>query len=587
MQIIRQAYHRLLIDVSNRSGVSLDAPEHIDMDWILNEAPDLDKRLLVFLRDGGNCPCFPTWLMPLVERFLSQRQGSILKDIRQLLVFGYKAEHEPRDEQLKTAQAAFVDTDEVCGVFDSSLTADHLRPLLHLATALIGRVIYRINYAEIRPSHGPGAVFPSCDPSEKSNFQTIYPTIDELYPYFDFFGATSSRISEALERDKDLIIGDNIIAKLVAVPKDSRGPRLICVHPKEAVWIQQGLRKELERAITQSPLTRGYINFDDQMVNGMLALTSSADGRYATIDLKEASDRISLGLFRTLFGGAAKWFECCRATHIRLLDGSLHMLQKFAPMGNATVFPTESLIFWAVARAGIRCYTGRTRDDIYVFGDDLIVPSEYYGYVIKALVRVGLVPNLNKCFYRGLFRESCGVDAFNGVNVTPHRIKKWRMSSLSDLVSICALAKNMSIDGYLETSAYMYSCVRQCIGHLPLCNDPYASGIYEYVERDIGFIMRNEPTLRWNNSLHRYEVRLTRAVSVKERTRKHDWYHVLDSLLRRKPKGDLPNPREVGYAFPRRSRPSRGWTQVRYSPMKASLVRGAEEFEPSIESYSE
>jgi hypothetical protein len=85
----------------------------------------------------------------------------------------------------------------------------------------------------------------------------------------------------------------DIVAKLTAVPKDSRGPRLICVHPKEAIWIQQGQRLKLEAAITSSNLTKGRINFTDQTVNGGLALESSKSGRLATLDLKEASDRIS------------------------------------------------------------------------------------------------------------------------------------------------------------------------------------------------------------------------------------------------------------------------------------------------------
>jgi hypothetical protein len=45
---------------------------------------------------------------------------------------------------------------------------------------------------------------------------------------------------------------DIIEAKLIAVPKDSRGPRLICVHPAESIWIQQGCVaswNELSRSI--------------------------------------------------------------------------------------------------------------------------------------------------------------------------------------------------------------------------------------------------------------------------------------------------------------------------------------------------
>lgn len=609
MQDIINAYIRLLTDVSRRQNVSLDAPEELDARWILIEGPTLDKKLLQYLETGQDRPEFPQWLSPLSDLLyynlgcydpgLSNETmaewpdygphelksaGKILKDLRQLLVFGYKAETKPSAEQQAAAQAAFVETDEGCAIFDVHLERIKNSPLLRHAKALIGRVICHIDYAQIRPNHGPGAVFPRSRPSSKSNFETIYESLDEVFPYYEYFGATIGRIEDWKRADAKMSTEPIIKAKLTAVPKDSRGPRLIAVHPKEAIWIQQGLRKELELAIDRSHLTHECIKFKDQEVNGRMAFRSSLSRKYATIDLKDASDCISRGLFDYLFGGASKWFNACRATHIQLLDGSLHELKKYGPMGNATVFPVESLIFWALAKSSIKAHCGEDCNDVFVFGDDIIVPTKYYGYVMRGLIRAGLRPNPNKSFHRGFFRESCGVDAFFGIDVTPHRIKKWRSSSLTERISLCSLAKNMRADGYEETASYLYQIVRTKEGRLPLGNSPTACGLYEYVEQGLHYLICYEDGLRWSDKLHMYVTPIVSAAACIDRPGSHDWYHVLDSLIRLRDKRDYAI--RFSYSLPRRVRRKRGWTQAHFSPIKFVPKRFELDWESGMDAFT-
>lgn len=609
MKTILYAFNRLLTDVSNRQNVTLVAPVELDMSWILVEGPTLDKQLLQYLETGQNRPLFPDWLKPLSDELyymlpdynpdLSNEAladskvpygphelllaGKILKDLRQILVFGYKAETKPNAEQQAAAQAAFVETDEGCAIYDLHLEGIRNSPLLRHAKALIGKVIYRIDYSRIGPKHGPGAVFPPCKPSQKSNFVTIYESLDQVFPYYEYLGATLSRIEDWQKADTEMQALPIIKAKLTAVPKDSRGPRLIAVHPKEAVWIQQGLRMELELAISQNPMTRECIKFKDQTVNGRLAFESSRSRKYSTIDLKEASDCMSRGLVDHLFGGAAKYFNACRATHIQLLDGSLHELRKYGPMGNATVFPVQSLIFWAIARSSIKAYCGEDCSDVFVFGDDIIVPTKFYGYVMRGLIRAGLRPNPNKCFHRGFFRESCGVDAFFGIDVTPHRLKKWRLSSLTERISICSLAKNMRADGYEETASFLYACVRSVEGELPLGNSPNACGLYEYVDKGWHYLFLNEPGLRWSNKLQMYVVPIVGATACTDMPGSHDWYHVLDSLIRLRDKVDYAL--RFRYSLPRRVRRKRGWTQAYFEPVKFLPKRFELELDNEVDTF--
>jgi hypothetical protein len=452
------------------------------MEWLLIQGPSLDKQLLEYIETGGIFPTFPSWLEALADAFRVTDDPILLRKLRQLLLFGYKAEHEPTTTQLEEAQASFEETDRNIGIWDRDCKSRFLQPMFRAARSLVSRVVSPVDWQAIKPSHGPGAVFPSCKPSEKSKFSGVYASIESKYPYYDYFEMLPGfwpSVPEMQSMEKEPAL--EILTHLVAVPKDARGPRLICVHPKESIWIQQGQRRLLERAIAVHPSTRGRINFDDQTVNGALALTSSKDRGLTTLDLKEASDSMSNELVRFLFGDHThSYLACSRATQVKLLDASVRPLHKFAPMGNALTFPVQSLVFWALVHAGIKCRYGVSCPDIYVFGDDILFPSVYYDGAVSALVRAGFRPNTAKTFRRGFFRESCGVDAYRGIDVTPIRLKAWDVSQLSNLQSLCSVAKSLRKRGFAECSSYLYSLVREELGALPLSNDPNCQSLVEF-----------------------------------------------------------------------------------------------------------
>jgi len=370
------AYKRLLADIRDKTGVSIDAPGDLNYDWVLIEGPKLDKEILAYLEGERESVDLPEWLKPLWTGFLERGCLVCLRELRQSLVFCYKVEHEPTNEQLIQSQKDFEETESLVKLWSDSRN-DYLIRSHTIGTArkYISSILYRANWREIVPSHGPGGIYPSRVPCDKSRFTTIYRSIQDYYPYDQFFCGLPNYWVDTMVEEKigSLTECDDIVAKLVAVPKDSRGPRLICVHPAESIWIQQGQRRILESCIERHPLTRGRINFTDQTVNGTLALKSSKDREFCTLDLKEASDRISCSLVRSLFGDYIyDWISCARANKLELLDGRVIPLQKWAPMGNALTFPIESLVFWSVVRAGIYTSSGEICDDVYVFGDDII-----------------------------------------------------------------------------------------------------------------------------------------------------------------------------------------------------------------------
>jgi len=590
-KILIESYNRLLADIVRLSGCAIGTPDNIVLEWLLVKGPSLDKQILALIESNNVISDDDVTLLIeeaphmrelLREFFLEHnrlicdrekrvnplRAGCLLKYVRQCLLFCYKAEYEPTPLQISAAEQTFIEGERGIEVFDDYLKTSSSDPLFREASKLISRVIYKINWSEIMPSHGPGAVFPSRVPCDKSSFRSIYDSIECYYPYAEYFCGIPSFWEEAIVNSQDNITTcSQIVAKLVCVPKDSRGPRLICVHPAEAVWVQQGHRLLIEHAIKHSPLTRSCISFDDQSKNGSLAYQSSIDREFCTLDLSEASDSISRELVRTLFGSAFKYLDCCRATHVQLLDGSTVPLRKMFPMGNASTFPVESLIFWACVRAGIRCYYGVNCSNIYVFGDDIIVPSRYYDGVIASLVRFGLKPNQGKCFYRGFFRESCGVDAYKGINVTPYRIRVRNDVTVSSLASLCDLAKRLRIAGFEDLSSFLYTRVRQRIKKvfgprfcLWLNNNPDAQGVYEFVQFDFCKLLKYG-YLRFSKNTHTWLAPsiLPKAVVTHG---KDSWWNLQDSLLSITRKGDAYSDHELEYKVPNLIRPTTGWTPI-------------------------
>jgi hypothetical protein len=578
MSVLLNSYYCLLTDIRRLSGVPIGIPDDLSINWVLKEGPSLDKSLLNSLKNETNShpgddirSLFPDWLLPLWLAFYESRNPYLLKLLRQLLVFGYKSRLEPTHEQQNEAIATFINTEREVRDFDSSLTAKELNsPFWRTARSIVSRVTARIDWSEVIPQHGPGAVFPSIDHSLRSDFCDIYETIETKYPFFEYFiglrGFVPASADEYRLMEPKLRIVSDITCKLCMVPKDSRGPRLISVHPREAIWIQQGQRRLLEQAMVRC---RPFISLNDQTINGSLALSSSDDQEFATLDLSEASDRLSCRTVRHLFGDFTyDWLSCSRASKIKMPDNSVMDLHKWAPMGNALCFPVESLSFWAIVRAGITVrYGSQAASNVYVFGDDIIVPTCYYGGAVDGLKRAGLVVNTNKSFNSGFFRESCGVDAYRGINVTPHRIKKHEKSCYSDLDSMCALAKNMRIQGFEDTASALYNYVRSAYRYLSLTNNPRCNGIVEFVDRDLAFLLRNEKSLKWDNSLHKFKTKSLLPSASMARVSCY-WYNIQDSILRleRSSDGSATTSSNASggleYPVPHRTRYKMGWIDV-------------------------
>lgn len=97
-------------------------------------------------------------------------------------------------------------------------------------------------------------------------------------------------------------------------------------------------------------------------------------------------------------------------------------------MGSALCFPLETLIFSAAVEYSVR-RAQRTGIGYYptwrVFGDDIIVANPIYWDVVLVLEALHFRVNASKSFTSPKrFRESCGVEAYDDVDVTPLRLSR-------------------------------------------------------------------------------------------------------------------------------------------------------------------
>jgi len=563
MQAIEQTYISLLADVGRLSGVpSIGRSAFEGLPWCINDAPQLEKEVLAWIETGSDfSDTWPSWLKPLRDRFVRDESPSDLRLIRQLLLFCYKAEHRHDIQTAKTSQKQWARVQACTSLFDPDSLSGSWRRVLARARKHCTASLGNLDWSKITPYHGPGAVF---DKSlNKGVWSKWFSTIEACYPYKDYFYLPNPDHWADMPLGEDAI-DDVIVARLTAVPKDARGPRLICVHPTESIWIQEGLRDRLEASINRKDTPpwiwpKGQVHFDDQTPNGQLALAASIDRRYATLDLKEASDRLSDILVRELFGSHYRWFGCCRAQYADIPALNKRVpISCYAPMGNATTFPVQSLVFWAICVATMEVFS--SADHLLVFGDDIIVPTRFAPLIKEALCRFGLVVNHNKSFINGAFRESCGIDAFNGMIVTPTRWKTtYDPTSLTGLQAMSAIAQSLRIAGYLESSIELYSIVAARLKgiygkSLPQTNNPEHGGIAEYTECWSSVVQ--------NAYLHQGLQRFVTPVyrlNEGSNTFVHGWNHVLSSLSSLKRTGRSNDPAR---APSRRTRLNRGWTDL-------------------------
>lgn len=450
--------------------------------------------------------------------YCRETAGRSLKAIRQLGYMFYKLQLPFEEDAINETLKRFKDTDRELPTDPAAfrtLSKQHLA-VLCVARDLTHRLLCNVDPLSGMPKHGPGAVSTGEKSPEKHVFKRFYRDLNAVFPYDAWFYYNASHLAEDLEGLQSLQSLDSGTAKVVLVPKDSRGPRLISCEPLEYQWIQQAVMGVLVKHLESHEYTKGCVNFTRQEVNRSLAREGSVTGMLATLDMKDASDRVSMGLVESLF--PANWVSAlmaCRSTKTLLPDGSVVTLNKFAPMGSAVCFPVEALCFWALSVASLivrdvsensdgilapsvlyrSIRLKHSKDDlhhlkfahgevtcnlahllpqyrVHVYGDDIICRTADHGVIVSALEAVHLKVNADKCCTHGFFRESCGLDAFHGIDVSPVRMRIVLMSNsrqpIGDLPSLVGFANECWRRGLIGLSLLMEKQIRSLFPNAPI-----------------------------------------------------------------------------------------------------------------------
>lgn len=365
---------------------------------------------------------------------LAQPDVRSIRAIRQIAGFHGKLKELCSPERLLKAYDQFIETDRQ--ISSAPATSQDYSWFADVSHAIWGRAIgdvsVRIMRDEIIPKHGPGVVADKLSSNGKYSDLSWTERLDEVFPIekyvlpgFSFF--------EELDKFPLYSPGEELPSRVIPVPKTMEKPRIIAAEPSYLQKMQQGILTLLVERLGDHP----FIGWLDQDRNRELARYASRTGELSTLDLSEASDRVSLRLVKNLIK-FNEYFQNCvlatRTTSAELPSGERIHLRKFATMGSALCFPIESMVFWtiilmAVARARgeylpshktIKSLEGRAS----VYGDDIIVPREYTQSVIELLEIFGLKVNRSKSFSEGKFRESCGAEFFAGHDVSIVRARK-------------------------------------------------------------------------------------------------------------------------------------------------------------------
>lgn len=250
------------------------------------------------------------------------------------------------------------------------------------------------------------------------------------------------------------IIGAPVQPDLILqVPKNDKSNRTIGVGTVAGIAAQHVVGSYVRSCLNRYGVD---LNSLSDIHRRLAYLGSTSELDLATLDLSMASDTISLGLTAALLNSTHS-NEHCRELYYKLLlcradsyclNGEIRVYHKAGPMGNAAIFETETALFMALIKAiGFLCLTekcdietaedyicrlqdanGRHKLDMSLsmpgtsFGDDMVLflpecllgDAQIQQFVACTLEDLGLTLNLEKSFFTGNFRESCGADYRDG-----------------------------------------------------------------------------------------------------------------------------------------------------------------------------
>lgn len=502
--------------------------EHEGLSFVTITLPSFSEQFFQCLENGTIASdffigwkkklCLPAFLQGFTKLVFDQHTGDLLDEpstyaihaIRQLCNF-YKKVNLPCTEirENKTLEN-FVQTDRSLDDTLRYSDDEDYQNFLKVSRIIVSS-FGSVEIDDLLPHHGPGSTYEAITGNKKYSCKNVswYTCLE---PYFQESILYNSDESYNLAQENYKSYLSESTVKVITVPKTLKGPRTIAMEPLVMQMAQQSVKDYLVRKIASSPLTSGHINFKDQGINQRLALESSITRALATLDMKDASDRIHKDYVYDMYSVNPVLRDlmfCTRSSKASVL-GQHISLNKYASMGSALCFPAMSLYFYCVIATSLLKQRGlvpsyktiqKCTRSVYVYGDDIIVPTRMVDSAVSMLTKFGNIVSHSKSFIKSSFRESCGLDAYKGVNVTPIYVRstppqKW--TDASQLISYVETANQFFDSGRYNIFNYMKNVVENVLGVLPeTCENC----------EGLGWRFGAEGKRRYNRNLQRTEVR--------------------------------------------------------------------------------
>lgn len=465
----------------------------------------VDRRLFTGFRWKGGLPRF---LGGFLDRIFDRTSGRLLDDpcidaifaVRQLTLISGKVLKPCSDARRERAMREFVECEKEIAVTETSWSDAEMHDFRRVSSMLFGRmftVVDREIYSgNVLPKHGPGNTADKLLGNEKYQQTTWTTRLEEVFHFGDFLFPSPS-YWEQYDGVDLLEPGAEVPVKVTPVPKTQKTPRIIAQEPTVMQYVQQGLLSLINAGVREDKLLKDLICSDSQEPNQLLAQQGSLTGSLATLDLSEASDRVSYRLVQEMLRhhphlrGAV---DACRSRKADVPGIGIISLSKFASMGSALCFPFEAMVFLTCVFIGIERELKRPlcRRDIKnhvgmvrIYGDDIIIPVDMVQSVVQSLQLYGAKVNVAKSFWTGRFRESCGKEFYAGHDVSIVRIRKelpTRRTDGAELASLISRRNQFYKTGLWETARYIDDFVSRMIKHYPIVEESSpALGRYSFL----------------------------------------------------------------------------------------------------------
>lgn len=483
----------------------------------------------------------PAFLQGFTKLVFDAKSGRLLdvpnihsiQAIRQIGFLFKKVKMSCSDKKVKKAFESYIATDSELQQEVDSL--DDKETFLRVADVLTQGLFHDFNTEDLVFHHGPGSTADKLKGNSKYKLSllTFY---NEWLQYFDesYFLSSEECFHRSAERPRYSSLFESCV-KVIPVPKTQKKPRIIAMEPTAQQALQQSIKDYLVHKIETHFLTKGHVNFTSQHINKQLALKNSSEQKLATIDLSDASDRVPYKHVDDMFrsnSGLQDMIFLSRTPNANVAGKHIR-LNKYASMGSATCFPVESLYFFIVLLsyrltvAGLpvtlkNIYT--VSRELYVYGDDILLPVNEVEGAVTYMRKFSCKVNTSKSYFRSRFRESCGMDAYDGRDITPIYVRSFPATK-GDASGICSLVASANLlfkKGFVRAANSICNRVESLVGKLPTIQET-CQGLGWWFDRHLN-------KCRFNRKLQRIEVQ-TLVPRVKLHLDKLGDYNILYKSL--------------------------------------------------------